>query len=116
MKADASHALETSRRIVKEEDDNALEIQKIREAEKRLAATINYLTAYCNNCREIEKKYENKLKEQNRSWSREIERMSETYNQKVIELEFLGKKHQEEIEAVKSDLQDAKVVSYSCNI
>jgi len=35
LKADASQALETSRRIVKEEDDIAVETQKIREAEKR---------------------------------------------------------------------------------
>jgi len=40
VKTDASHALETSRRIVKEEDDFAVEIQKIREAEKRLAAEV----------------------------------------------------------------------------
>lgn len=63
-------------------------------------------------CREIEKKYKDKLKDQNRSWSREIERMSEECNEKVVELELLKKKHQDEIEAFKSDLQDAKVVSY----
>lgn len=40
--------------------------------------------------------------------------MSEVYNQKAVELELLQKKHQDEIEAIKSDLEDAKVVSYSC--
>lgn len=35
LKTDVSQALETSRRIVKEEDDIAVEIQRIREAEKR---------------------------------------------------------------------------------
>lgn len=39
--------------------------------------------------------------------------MSEAYNQKAVELEFVEKKHQDEIEAIKSDLQDAKVVSYN---
>ena len=38
--------------------------------------------------------------------------MSEECNQKVVELEILKKKHQDEIEEFKSDLQDAKVVSY----
>lgn len=61
--------------------------------------------------REIEKKYESKLKEQNRSWFQEVERMSEAHNQKVIELELLKKKQQDEIEAIKIDLQDAQVVS-----
>ena len=37
LKADASHAMETSRRIVKEGDDIALEIHNRWEAEKRLA-------------------------------------------------------------------------------
>lgn len=37
LKADASHVLETSRRIIKEGDDIALEIQNMRETEKRLA-------------------------------------------------------------------------------
>ena len=35
LKADASQALETSRKIIKEEDDIALEMQNMREAEKR---------------------------------------------------------------------------------
>ena len=39
--------------------------------------------------------------------------MSEECNQKVVELELLRKKHQDELEAVKSNLQDAIVVSYS---
>ena len=38
--------------------------------------------------------------------------MSEECNQKVVELELLKKQHQDEIEAFKSDLQDAKIVSY----
>lgn len=101
--------------MVKEGDDIALEIQTIQETKKRFA-----LTQCCSIIiwiyREIEKKYENKLKEQNRSWSREIEKMSEAYNQKVIEMELLQRKHQDEIEAIKSDLQDAKVVrSYQQN-
>ena len=37
LKVDASHAMETSRRIVKEGDDIALEIHNRWEAEKRLA-------------------------------------------------------------------------------
>lgn len=37
LKADASHALETSRRIGKEGDDIALEMQNKQEAEKRSA-------------------------------------------------------------------------------
>ena len=41
-----------------------------------------------------------------------MERMSEECNQKVVELELIKKRHQDELEAVKSDLQDAKVV---CN-
>ena len=65
----------------------------------------------CNINREIEEKYENKLKEQNRSWSKEIQRMSEAYNEKAIELEILAKRHQDEIEVIKSDLQDAVSVS-----
>ena len=67
----------------------------------------------CNINREIEEKYENKLKEQNRSWSKEIQRMSEAYNEKAVELELLEKKHQDEVEVIKSDLQDAKFVSYN---
>ena len=39
FKADASDMLERSRRIGKEGDDIAFEIQNIREAEKRLATT-----------------------------------------------------------------------------
>ena len=39
LKADTSQMLERSRRIVKEGDDIAFEMQNIREAEKRLAAT-----------------------------------------------------------------------------
>ena len=38
LKVDASHALETSKKIVKEGDDIALEIQNRRETEKRLVA------------------------------------------------------------------------------
>ena len=38
LKADASHAMETSRRIVKEGDDIALEIHNRWETEKRLAS------------------------------------------------------------------------------
>ena len=35
LKADVSQALETSRKIIKEGDDIALEMQNIREVEKR---------------------------------------------------------------------------------
>jgi len=63
-------------------------------------------------CREIENKYENKLKEQNRSWMKEIQTMSEESNKKVVELEVCIQKHKEEIEAVKDDLDDARAVSH----
>ena len=56
-------------------------------------------------CREIENKYENRLKEQNRSWMKEIQTMSE-------ELEVCIQKHKEEIEVVKNDLDDARAVSH----
>lgn len=42
--------------------------------------------------------------------------MSEAYNEKAVELELLGKKHQDEIEVIKSDLEDAKIVSYNTAI
>ena len=42
---------------------------------------------------------------------KEIQTMSEDSNKKVVEMELGLQKHKEEVEIVKSDLEDAKAVS-----